>query len=267
MHFKKERIKKKENKMKQLSIKVLLLLVLATSCVSKHKMVYFGEKEGVVLDTTLQAYAPTIQKDDLLNINVSATNGEAALPFNLYETPVLGSSSSISAVEPLPYLVNAQGEINFPVLGKIKVTGMTTNALSTLLEEKLTAYLVAPIVNITTANFKITVLGEVKSPGTYKVSNQRITVIEALGLAGDLTINGNRLNVTLVRERDGQRLLIPLDLTSKAIFNSPYYYLAQNDVLYVEPNKAKINSSVVGANTSIIFTAISSLISIIAILF
>jgi polysaccharide export outer membrane protein len=226
-------------------------------------MVYFGDTKGVEINNTLQQYEPTIQKDDLLSINVSATNAEAVLPFNMYETPVLGNS--IGSAKPLPYLVNANGEIKFPVLGVLKVTGMSTNELSIMLSQKLGEYISDPIININTINFKITVLGEVNKPGTYKVSNQRITIIEGLGLAGDLTINGNR-DITLIRERDGRRVFIPIDITSKALFNSPYYYLTQNDLIYVEPNKTKINSSVIGANTSIIFTSIATLISIFAIL-
>ena len=242
----------------------MLALFLATSCVSKKKMVYFGDTKGVDIDSTLQGYEPTIQKDDLLSIIVSATNTEAVLPFNIYETPILGTS--MGTLKPLPYLVNANGEIKFPVLGILNLTGMTTSSLSISLTQKLSEYIDNPIVNISTTNFKVTILGEVNSPGTYKVPNQRITILEALGLAGDLTINGNRKDITLIREKDGERVFIPIDVTNKLLFNSPYYYLSQNDLIYVEPNKAKINSSVVGANTSIIFTSIATLISIIAIL-
>ncbi|MCL7764544.1 polysaccharide biosynthesis/export family protein [Polaribacter sp. Z014] len=250
--------------MKYTNIIIVLFLVLASSCVSKQKMVYFGDKEGFIMKKTLREYESTIQKDDLLNINVSATNGEAVMPFNIYETPILGTG--MGTVKPLPYLVNAEGEINFPVLGKLKVTGITTDALSVLLVQKLSEYITKPIVNITTTNFKITVLGEVNRPGTYSIVNKRITMLEALGLAGDLTINGNRVNITLIREKDGRRVFIPIDITNKELFNSRFYYLAQNDVIYVEPNKSKINSSAVGPNTSIIFTSIATLISIIAIL-
>ena len=249
--------------MKYLYVTSVLLLFLVTSCVSKKKIVYFGDKKKVIVNSRLQQYEPTIQKDDLLNINVSAANAEAVLPFNLYETPIL--DNSIGSAKPLPYLVNASGEIKFPVLGVLKVTGMTTNELSEFLHIKLAEYISNPIINISTINFKVTVLGEVNKPGTYQIQNQRITIVEALGLAGDLTINGNR-DITLIRERDGERVFIPIDITNKALFNSPYYYLSQNDLIYVEPNKSKINSSGIGANTSVIFTSIATFISIIAIL-
>ncbi|MCG1037466.1 polysaccharide biosynthesis/export family protein [Polaribacter sargassicola] len=252
--------------MKNLQISwIVLITLLMTSCVSKQKMVYFGDKESLQVDAVLQEYETTIQKDDMLTINVSATNSEAVLPFNIYETPVMGNS--LANIEPLPYLVNAKGEINFPILGSLKVEGMTNNQLSVYLIDKLKEYLSDPIVTIRTTNFKVTVLGEVNKPGAFTIPNQRITVLEAIGLAGDLTIKGNRKNITLVREINGKRTLIPIDLTNRELFNAPYFYLAQNDVIYVEPNKAQINSSVVGANTSVIFSAISSLLSIIAILF
>lgn len=243
---------------------VCLTVVLLTSCVSKKKMVYFGKSKDAVINETLQNYEPTIQKGDFLNINVSAVDAEATIPFNLYETPIVGNL--IQNARPMNHLVNANGEINYPVIGALKVAGSTTNELSASLNEKLSKYISNPIVNIRLMNFKVTVLGEVKMPGTYPVANERISILEAIGLAGDLTIQGNRKTVILIREQDGARVRIPIDLTDIKLFNSPYFYLAQNDVLYIEPNKSKINSSVVGKNTSIIFASISSLISIIAIL-
>ncbi|MHB1147654.1 MAG: polysaccharide biosynthesis/export family protein, partial [Lutibacter sp.] len=149
---------------------------------------------------------------------------------------------------------------------KIKVEGFTTKEITNHVTETLAAYLKNPIVNIRLTNFKVTVLGEVQKPGTYPVPNERISILEAIGLAGDLTIQGKRKTVVLVREQNGKRTFIDIDLTSREILNSPYFYLAQNDVLIVEPNKSKINSSAVGANTGIILSSISFLISIVAII-
>ena len=143
--------------------------------------------------------------------------------------------------------------------GKVKIEGLSTKEITNNLTNVLSDYIVKPIVNIRLTNFKVTVLGEVKNPGTFSVPNERMTIVEALGVAGDLTMQGKRKNVILVREEEGKRKFIPIDLTSKKLFASPYYYLAQNDVIYVESNKAKINSSVIGANTSIIFSSISTL--------
>ena len=254
--------------MNKIFLKYLQLLfvgLIVTSCVSSKKMVYFQDNEGVELNETIVSFEPTIQTGDLLNITVSALDAAAAVPFNLYETPVSNGSLSTNA-KPIHYLVDNEGAINFPVLGRLKVAGSSTKELSKQIINKLKEYLVNPIVNIRLTNFKVTVLGEVKTPGSFVIQNERITIIEAIGLAGDLKIQGKRTSITLIREQEGKRIFVPVDLTSKKLFNSPYYYLAQNDVIYVEPNKTKINSSVVGANTSIIISSISTLISLIAIL-
>ena len=252
------------NKQYYTYIKLLVLGVLVSSCVSNKKMLYFQDVEGVENPTVLANYEPKIQPGDLLNINVAAAEAEAALPFNIYETPVVGTYTS--SLKPLSYLVNTDGEINFPVLGTLKVAGFTSKEVTKSLNEQLASYINKPIVNIRLTNFKITVLGEVKTPGTYPVPNERISIIEAIGMAGDLTIQGKRTTVTLVREVQGERKFVSIDLTNKQLFNSPYYYLAQNDVIYVEPNKTKINSSAVGSNAGIILSSISTLISLIAIL-
>jgi len=252
------------NKQYYTYIKLLVLGVLVSSCVSNKKMLYFQDVEGVENPTVLANYEPKIQPGDLLNINVAAAEAEAALPFNIYETPVVGTNTS--SLKPLSYLVNTDGEINFPVLGTLKVAGFTSKEVTKSLSEQLASYIAKPIVNIRLTNFKITVLGEVKTPGTYPVPNERISIIEAIGLAGDLTIQGKRTTVTLVREVQGERKFVSIDLTNKQLFNSPYYYLAQNDVIYVEPNKTKVNSSAVGSNAGIILSSISTLISLIAIL-
>jgi len=239
---------------------ILLLGLLFTSCVSSKKMVYFQPIEGASINDTLVNFQPTITQGDLLKINVAALDPEAAVAFNLMEYTGNGAGKA------LDYLVTSTGEINFPILGTIQVVGLSTKELTDNLVKQLSEYIVNPVVNIRYTNFKVTVLGEVNRPGTYTVENGRISIIEALGLAGDLTIQGRRDNLLLLREQNGKIIMVPIDLTSVELFNSPYYYLAQNDVIYIEPNRAKINTSVVGANTSVIFSSISTLISIIAIL-
>jgi polysaccharide export outer membrane protein len=239
---------------------LLLILLLLTSCVSSKKMVYFQDNETVQVNEAILNFEPKIQANDLLSINVSALEAEAAITFNLYETTRNGNPI------PLTYLVDSDGEINFPVVGLIKVAGLTTKQVTQNLTSTLGDYLANPIVNIRLTNFKVTVMGEVKSPGTYTIPNERVTILEALGLAGDLSIQGKRSTVMLIREQQGKRAFITMDLTNKKIFNSPYYYLAQNDVIYVEPNKTKINSSAVGSNTSVIISSVSILIALLAIL-
>jgi polysaccharide export outer membrane protein len=237
------------------------LVLLFMGCVSNKKMLYFQESDQVNMEKTLVNFEPAIQPGDLITILVSATDPLSAQTFNLYEAPTVTNNPRL-----LPYLVDSEGSINFPVLGKLKVAGFTTHQIGNQVTEALTAYLVEPIVNVRLTNFKITVMGEVKSPGTYTIPNQRITIVEALGLAGDLTIQAKRKSITIVREQNGKRDFAIIDLTNKKLFNSPYYYLAQNDVIYVQPNKAKVNSSSIGAGTSVVLSSIGILISLITLL-
>jgi polysaccharide export outer membrane protein len=241
-------------------LKSLVFLVLLTACTSPKKMVYFQSTVPEEVQDVLLDYDPKIQPGDLVTIHVSGIDPIAAATFNIYETTGVGTPKKV------PYLVNKEGTINFPVLGAVMAKGLTTLELTTYLEANLEEFLVKPIVNIRFINFKISVMGDVKSPGAYTIPNERITIVEALVLAGDLTIQGKRKNVLLIREIDGKRTFITMDLTNRELFKSPYYYLAQNDVVYVQPNKAKINSSAVGSNAGIIISSISTLISIIAIL-
>lgn len=243
---------------------ILLLANLLVNCASKEKVAYFQEVEGVKVQDAVINFEPEIQIGDLLSINVSSVNAEAALPFNLYETPLVGTMNANA--KPITYLVDADGEINFPVIGKVKVAGNTTKELNEILTKILTPYIQKPIVNIRLTNFKITVLGQVKTPGTYTIPNERISIIEAIGLAGDLEIHGKRNNVMLIREQNGKRIFTNIDLTNKNLFTSPYFYLSQNDVLYIEPNKVQVNSSAVGPNTGVIMGSISILLSIITLL-
>ena len=240
---------------------ILATALLFTGCMSSKKMVYFQESEAIKLQKTLTNFQPQIQPGDLITIHVSANDPLSAETFNLYETTTMVGNPKL-----LPYQVDADGHINFPVLGKLKVAGFTTQQIGDQITQALTTYLVAPIVNVRLTNFKITVMGEVKTPGTYTIPNERITLVEALGLAGDLTIQARRNTVLLIRENNGTRNFVTVDLTNKALFNSPYYYLVQNDVLYVEPNKTKINSSAVGASTSVILSSLGILISLITLL-
>ena len=244
-------------------IKYLVLIIsmqAILSCVPSKEIAYFQEIDDAMMNDALINLETKIKVDDLLTINVAALDPEASIPFNLMESPIGGMG------RPLSYLVDADGELNFPVLGKIKVAGLTTKELTDTLGEKLSKFIINPVVNIRLINFRVTVLGEVKAPGMYTIPNERISILEAIGMAGDLTIQGKRSSVLLIREQEGKRVKIPINLTSEHLLNSPYYYLAQNDVIYIEPNKAKRNSSAVGANTGVILSSISTLISIIAIL-
>jgi polysaccharide export outer membrane protein len=239
---------------------MLILSSFLLGCVSSKKINYFQDTLNQNITEELVNYEPILQIGDILNINVSTIEKGAAIPFNLFEAQTMANQI------PLPYIVNADGEINFPVLGKIKVTKLTTKQLTDLLSKNLLPYLKDPIVNVRITNFKVTILGEVKNPGNYPVLNERISIIEALGLAGDLTIYGDRQNIILIREQNGTRIFQTIDITNKELFSNPYFYLAQNDALYIASNKTKVNSSNVGPNTSVIISSISILVTLIAIL-
>jgi polysaccharide export outer membrane protein len=241
----------------------VFLLILAVGCASPKKIVYFQNNEDVSINDSILNYSPKIQAGDILAINVSAVDAEAALPFNLYETPIVGDF--VANAIPITYLVNEDGNIFFPVIGKFNVSGLTTKEINEKLTTVLDSYINEPIINLRLMNFRITVLGEVMKPGSFTIPDERISIIDAIGLAGDLTIYGERENITLIREQNGTRTFVNVDLTNRELFKSPYFFLTQNDVIYVKPNKTRTNSSAVGPNTSVIVSGVSILISLLAI--
>ena len=244
---------------------IITLLVIATcsSCASRKNLVYFQDEpleEGVQMAQPKQLlYKP----DDLLTINVSALDPETVRPFNL---PVVSNNTNVmnaqGGLQVQTYLVDYNGNIEFPVLGTIKVEGLTRQDLTNLLVERIKTMANDPIVNIRLANFTITILGEVRNPGTFTIQDERITVLEALGLASDLTVYGVRDNVVVIREIDGKKKFAKIDLTSINTINSPVYYLQQNDVIYVEPNKARVRASTFNPNNGVTISAISLIVTI-----
>ncbi len=247
---------------------VIVSIFMATSCASRKDIVYFQDEpieEGII---NMAAPKQLIYKpDDILTINVSALDPATVMPFNL---PVVSNNSnSVTSVggntQMQTYLVDYDGNIQFPVLGSIKVEGLTRTELTSLLVERIGTMVNDPIVNVRLANFTITILGEVSNRGTFTIQDERITILEALGLADDLTIFGKRKNVKLIREVNGVKKFAFIDLTSINVVNSPVYYLQQNDVIYVEPNNAKIRSSTYNQNNGVLISAIGTLTTIIAI--
>lgn len=227
------------------------------SCASKKDVVYFqnaGEFETLV---DSNSFTPKFKVDDLVSIHVSTLDAEASTPFNLFR----GASEGGIRPEQVDYLIDKDGEIDFPVIGKIKIAGLSPEELRVMLREKLADYLKDPIINIRLRNFTVTVLGEVKRPGTYPVNGERITIFEALGLAGDLTIKGMRNNVLVIRDFDGTKVYNRIDLRSKKAMDSPVYYLTQNDVVYVEPNQSAITSSSLDNRATIAISIASILIT------
>lgn len=228
-------------------ILIVFSCLLIVSCkVHTEKYIYFQHKNADTLAIIANSVSnPTsvhtvFQPDDLVAITVSSIDPEAVKPFVMG----LSSKGDVSKGDNAPgYLIDAIGNIEFPLIGTINIAGLNRIQATVLLKEKIKSYVKDPIVHISLQNFKITILGEVSKPGVYTMNHERISVPEALGLAGDLTINGVRRNVLLIRDEEGIKREIRIDLTSRDIFRSPYYYLHQNDILYVEPSKSKITST------------------------
>ncbi len=244
----------------------ILAITMATSCASRKDLIYFQDEplSGGYIDSSP---AQLIYKpDDILTINVSAADPIVAKPFNLSfvsESDDLISATGTARMQ--TYLVDYNGNIEFPVLGTLHIAGMTRIGLTTMLKEKISEYAKDPIINIRLINFTVTVIGEVSSPGTFTIQNERISLPEALGLAKDLTIFGKRQNVLLIREVDGRKKFAKIDLTSVNSVSSPLYYLQQNDVIVVEPNNSRIRSSNYNQNNAVLISAIGTLTTIVAV--
>jgi polysaccharide export outer membrane protein len=240
-----------------------LLSAFVFSCATKDDVVYFNGMDSTNNTIGLDSYSPTYHIDDELIITVSALDAEAAKPFNKIAVNVpIDNDDAMGRPRVQTYRVNPDGDIIFPVIGKFKIAGLNRQQATMSLQEKLTDYLKDPIVDIETINYRITVLGEVVSPGTYTAPNERITILEALSLAGDLTIYGERENVLVIQDYDGKKTYTRVNLKSDELFNSPVYYLSQNDVVYVEPNKTRARNSAIGAQTGVILTSLGLLVSL-----
>ena len=252
----------------------LAFAVLLTSCSSPKNVAYIKNSEQVDLSRSEFLYDARIMPKDVLTITVSTVNPDAAAPFNLIVRPTLTNTSSAigtSSGSLQTYLVSNDGTIEFPVLGTLQVGGLTKNECEKMIHDKIMPYLNAkenPVVTVRMANYKISVLGEVNRPGMFTVSNEKINIFEALAQAGDMTIYGVRDNVKLIREnQSGRKEIHTIILNDANLINSPYYYLQQNDILYVEPNNVKSQNSKVGQVTTLWFSATSILISLASLLY
>lgn len=257
----------KNNFFKNITV-ISVIILLSSSCVSKKNVVYL--QQGVTenkedKESKSLNYEPVLQVDDVLLIVVSAENPEVAIPYNLNITPLQGTI--LNAVSPYSlqsYLIDKDGNIDFPILGKIKLGGLTRIDAIQKIKILLEPHLKDPSVNLRILNFKISVIGEVNRPGSFPLQSERITLLEALSLAGDLTIYGNRNSILIIREKESVKTIEKVDITKRDFINSPYYYLCQNDQIYVEPNKTKVNASVIGPDVTVAFSALSILVTILA---
>ncbi len=239
----------------------LSLLVLLASCVSKKDLVYFQDAEtDTSVETNIQPL--TIEVNDVLSIKISAADPLAAIPYNPSNTSGV-SINNMDVMKMQGYLVSQEGFVTIPVLGKVNVKGKTVENVEWLIKNMLESegHLTDPSVSVRVLNPKVTVLGEVKNPGTYSYTEQQISLPQALGYAGDLTINGRREDVTLIREEKGMRTVMKIDMTKSDFFTSPYYYVRQNDIIYVSPNKAKVFSSTVVGSVATVLSAASVILS------
>jgi polysaccharide export outer membrane protein len=229
-----------------LAFAYFVIITGMTSCVSPKSIVYFqGDSTRYYSQDVTQSYVPKIQPNDIISVIVGSLSAEANEIFN---TPNQFTNTTINysttgggaRIQPLGYLVDSDGSIEIPLVGKLKVVGLRTTEAADTIRTRLQNFLKEPSVIVRNLNFKVSILGEVKIPAIYVIPDEKITLPEVLSLAGDLTIYGNRSNVMVIREEKGKREYARLDLTSRAIFDSPYYYLHKNDVIYVEPVKAKM---------------------------
>jgi polysaccharide export outer membrane protein len=257
--------------MKNISIlSVVIFVLIVAGCASQKEVAYFNGVNSGSADSINKKFNKVhearICSGDMLSITVTGLNPLAVAPFNLplvsYSTP--GSDQLYSAPTLQSYLVDINGNINFPVIGILKLAGLTKSEAIKYINDQLAPHLKDPIVTIQFMNYKVTVLGEVLRPGQYSISNERVTVLDALGLAGDMTIYGKRNNVLITRENNGKLEFVRLNLNTDEVFKSPYYYLQQNDVLYVEPNSVK---SVASQNTALYLSALSTFATLVAVIY
>jgi polysaccharide export outer membrane protein len=253
-----------------MKIKLLMtlgLIYLMASCGAPKDVVYFQGLDSLTEEQLAQMnqnYSSRISTDDLLTITVTGWDPTVLTPFNppvwSYSSP--GETSVNNNSQQLhTYLVDSDGNINFPVLGKVHVAGLSKQELIAKMQDEISHYSKDPLVNVQIVNYKITVMGDVARPGALTIRNERITILEAIGQMGDLNINANRKNILVIRDNNGKKESGRLDITDPAIFASPYYYLRQNDIVYVEPNKIKQKNARYSQGESFNVSIISAIIS------
>ena len=250
-----------------LILKLALLNFIFNSCASRQDIAYFQDEKIANFTQPKLFYDLIYQPNDMLTIDVNGLDPATVNPFNLATVPYnISLIEARSNTRMQTYIVDKDGNIDFPVLGKVKIGGLTRQEATDLLESKISEYVKNPLVNIRITNFTITVLGEVNNPGTFIIQDEKVTLAEALGLAGDLTIFGERKNILLVREVEGVKKFSIIDLTSVRSLSASTFGLKQNDIIYIEPNSAKIRTSTYNQNNSVLISAIGTLTSVAALI-
>lgn len=244
---------------------VVTMILMMVGCGSSKEVAYWQNIDSISLAASKGLYDAKIMPKDELTILVQTTDPLTSEPFNLRSTGQVSSKDQITG-----YLVDNDGMINFPIVGKIHVAGLTKTECEDLIKSKIQPYLARtenPLVSVRTSSYRITVIGEVNRPGVIPVATEKISLVEALAEAGDMTIYGKRDNVLLVREdKSGEKHKVRLNMNDANIINSPYYYLQQNDIVYVEPHKVKARNTFFGSNTSIFYSVIGITTSLVSLL-
>lgn len=254
------------------------LFCVIFSCKVKEDIDYMKNIEQTAIQTSIQTSTFTIQPGDQLMISVTAKDNDVVKPFNQnYSSSDISQYSLPSSNVPVQgqlsvtgpsYLVDSKGNIQYPILGELSTSGKTIEQFRDMLRERLKQYVKDPGVNVKNTNFKVTVLGEVNKTGTYLIPDgQSMTILGMLGMAGDLTIYGQRKNLLVIRNIDGNTTKEYIDLTNAELINSPFYYVKQNDVIYVSPNNTRKNSSGYGPQTGIFISIASVVVGLLALLF
>lgn len=241
-------------------LKLIILLILTTSCATKKKLLYFQDAD-IYDSSSIHYTGNTIQTNDILSVSISALLPESAIPYNKQTN--LGASQNTELLKLNGYLVDTQGNITLPILGIVKVSNKSISEVEQNLVSLLESggHLINPTVNIRVLNAKVTILGEVNNPGTYSFTEQYITVPQALGYAGDLNINGKRNDILLIREANGIRNITHIDLTNTQWFNDDRYLIKPNDIIVVNPNQAKVKSAGIISNVGTFLSVFSVLLS------
>lgn len=252
---------------KYLSGCAVILFMFLSSCASREKLVYLYDQPGGTESAISNHYEPILQPDDVLSIVVSSASPELVNTFN----PGISTYQSLTErsggqQRMQTYLIDKEGDIIFPIIGKLKLGGLTTAEATQTVTTALKPHVADATVNLRIFNFKVTVQGEVVRPGTFTIDSERITLLQALSMAGDPTIYGKRDDILIIRELDGKRTYSRVDITKPDFLNSEFYYLMQNDVVYIEPNNVRVNSSAVGPNLTFALSAISLLTTIVVVI-
>jgi polysaccharide export outer membrane protein len=233
-------------------------LILFVSCGSSEEVVYFQNAKNFETKVDTDTFTARFKINDIVSIYVSTFDLDAVKPFNMLKGQAETNSAGLQYVD---YLIDLEGNIDYPILGKVKLLGLSVEEAKELLKNKLSDYLKDPIVHIRILNFRISVLGEVNKPGIYEVSGERITLLEAIAMSGDLKIKARRDNILVIRNFNGTKVYTRVDLRSNELFTSPVYYLTQNDVVYIEPNKSAISASYLDSRAGLIFSIFSLMIT------